>query len=180
MQAKELIETRRSIRKFKDTAVTTELIKEVILLASNAPSWKNTQTPGYIAVTDPAKKTEIAENATMTFSHNKDIINGAPALIVLTTEDGICGYEPDGKPTTSKGTHWQSFDAGIAAQTLCLAAHELGLGTVILGIYQEDKVQQILGLPENKKVSALIPIGFPAEAPEKRKRKTVDELLQIV
>lgn len=180
MQAKEIIETRRSIRRFKDTPVTAELLRQVIGLASNAPSWKNTQTAGYIAVIDPAKKSELAEKATMTFSKNKNNINGAPALIVLTTKDGISGYEPDGKPTTSKGEHWQSFDAGIAAQTLCLSAHEFGLGTVILGIFQEDKVKEILGLPEDIKVSALIPIGFPDEQPDKRPRKSVDELLTII
>ncbi|MCR5143457.1 MAG: nitroreductase family protein [Ruminococcus sp.] len=180
MQAKELIETRRSIRRFKDTPVTPELLRQVVDLASNAPSWKNSQTAAYIAVTDTAVKTKIAEDATMAFSKNKDNINGAPALIVLTTRDGVSGYEPDGKASTSKGEHWQSFDAGIAAQTLCLSAHEYGLGTVILGIYQEDKVREILGLPEDIKVSALIPIGFPDEQPDKRPRKSADELLRIV
>ncbi|MBR1723613.1 MAG: nitroreductase family protein [Ruminococcus sp.] len=180
MQAKELIETRRSIRKYKDTAVSADLLREVVELASNAPSWKNSQTAGYIAVLDPQVKQQIAEQATFTFSKNKDNINGAAALIVLTTADGVSGYEPDGKPTTAKGEHWQSFDAGIAAQTLCLAAHEYGLGTVILGIYDEAKVKEILSLPENIKVSALIPIGYADEAPAKRKRKTVDELLTIV
>lgn len=180
MDAITMIEERRSIRKYKDTAVSEELIRKVVQLASNAPSWKNTQTSGYIAVTSAEKKNEIAEQATMKFSHNKDIINSATALIVLTTEDGICGYESDGSASTTKGSHWQSFDSGIAAQTFCLAAHELGLGTVILGMFSEEKVKEILAIPEGRSVSALIPLGYADESPDKRKRKEVDELLTIV
>lgn len=180
MQAKELLETRRSIRKFTDKQISRELIEQVTELAANAPSWKNTQTVSYICVCDADKKRELAERATMTFSHNKDIINSAPAVMVLVTSDGVSGYEKDGTATTSKGSHWQSFDAGIAAQTLCLAAHELGLGTVILGIYSEEKVREILDIPDGMSVSALIPIGYADEQPQKRPRKSVEELLKIV
>ena len=180
MDAKTLISTRRSIRKFSDKAVSKELIAEAVAIAADAPSWKNSQTAAYIAILDPAIKAEIAEKATFTFSKNKNNINGAPALIVLTTRDGISGYEPNGDPTTSKGSHWQSFDAGIAAQTFCLAAHELGLGTVILGIFDEARVKEILGLENGISVSALIPVGYPDEAPDRRPRKSVDELLTVI
>lgn len=180
MQAVELLETRRSIRKFTGEPISRELIEHTAALAANAPSWKNTQTASYICVCDPVKKSELAEQATMTFSHNRDIINSAPALVVLLTCDGISGYEKDGSVTTSKGSHWQSFDAGIAAQTFCLAAHELGLGTVILGIYSEDKVRELLEIPDGFSVSALIPIGYADEQPEKRPRKSVGEILKIV
>ena len=81
--------------------------------------------------------------------------------------------------STSKGTHWQSFDAGLAAEAFCVAAHEAGLGTVILGIYDEGKVKAVLNLPETESVSALIPIGVPAESPAAPKRKDVSELLRI-
>ena len=89
------------------------------------------------------------------------------------------GYERDGSFSTSKGTHWQSFDAGLAAEAFCVAAHDAGLGTVILGIYDEGKVKAVLNLPETESVSALIPIGVPAESPAAPKRKDVSELLRI-
>lgn len=115
----------------------------------------------------------------MGFQKNIDTLHGAPALVVLTTVNGRSGYERDGSFSTSKGTHWQSFDAGLAAEAFCVAAHEAGLGTVILGIYDEGKVKTVLNLPETESVSALIPIGVPAESPAAPKRKDVSELLRI-
>ncbi len=69
------------------------------------------------------------------------------------------------------------FDAGIATQTLCLAAHEHGVGTVIMGIFDAEKVAELLQIPENEVVVALVPIGYPDEEPNAPKRKAVDELL---
>lgn len=101
----------------------------------------------------------------MGFQKNIDTLHGAPALVVLTTVNDRSGYERDGSFSTSKGTHWQSFDAGLAAEAFCVAAHDAGLGTVILGIYDEGNVKAVLNLPETESVSALIPIGVPAESP---------------
>lgn len=115
----------------------------------------------------------------MNFEHNKNIILKAPMLVLITTVSSRSGYERDGSFSTSKGTHWESFDAGIAAQTFCLAAHEKGLGTVIMGIYDEDKVIATAGVSKGQKVSAMVAVGFPYEAPEMPKRKSVDELLTI-
>ena len=108
-----------------------------------------------------------------------DVLNVASCLMVLTTVNKRSGYERDGSFSTSKGEHWQSFDAGVAAQTFCLAAYEKGLGTVILGVYDGEKVAEVLEIPEEKSVSALIPIGYPAEEPKAPKRKDVEELLSI-
>ena len=99
---------------------------------------------------------------------------------MLTTVDKISGYDPDGSPTTSKGEHWQSFDAGIACEAFCLAAYEYGLGTLIMGIYDEDKVKEILSLPENEKVSALIALGYPDEQPNAPKRKDIEEIAKFI
>ncbi len=180
METLKCIETRRSIRKYADTPVTKEEIEAVISAALNAPSWKNTQTAGYVVVTNQEKKQYIADNCVLNFANNQNIINSAPALVILTTKDNISGYERDGSATTSKGSHWQSFDAGIAAQTLCLAAHDLGLGTVILGIYDEAKVAEAINLPEGYSVSTLIPIGRPAADVPTVKRKALEDKLTII
>ena len=72
------------------------------------------------------------------------------------------------------------FDAGVASQTFCLAAHEQGLGTVIMGIFDEDKVAELINMPEDREMVALIALGYPAEEPVAPKRKTVDDLLSIM
>lgn len=80
-----------------------------------------------------------------------------------------------------KVLHWQSFDAGIAAQTSCLAAHALGVASVILGIFDENKIKSICNLPENQDVMALIAIGYPLETEkEAPKRLDVNEMLDFI
>ena len=72
------------------------------------------------------------------------------------------------------------FDAGIACQTLCLAAWAQGLGTCIMGIYDEDKVPALLEVPEDQYVTAIVSMGYPAETPKAPKRKPLEEKVQYV
>ena len=113
------IKSRRSIRKFTDEAVTKEQIEEIVDIARFAPSWKNSQSVRYLCIMDKAVKDKIAEEAVMNFEWNTTIMKGAPALVLVLTVDKRAGYERDGSASTSKGEHWQSFDAGIAAETFC-------------------------------------------------------------
>ena len=76
----------------------------------------------YVAVLDNDLKNRIADECTKKFPWNTENIHEAPALIVLCTVKGLSGYEPNGEASTTKGTHWQSFDAGMAADHFCLAA----------------------------------------------------------
>lgn len=180
MEALECIKTRRSVRKFTEQPVDRALLEQVVAAAAYAPSWKNTQIARYTVVTDPAKKQRLADECMMDFAFNQKTSSHAPALVVVTAITGRSGYERDGSFSTSQGTHWQSFDTGVAAQTFCLAAHALGLGTVIMGIFDEAKVRAVLDLPAEQMVSAIIAIGHPAEQPVCPKRKDVDTLLQFV
>ena len=100
-------------------------------------------------------------------------------MMVITTVNSRSGYERDGSFTTSKGTHWQSFDAGIAAQTFCLAAHEAGIATVIMGIFDEEKVKEVIDVPDGQSVSALVAIGYADDEPEAPRRKSAEELLTV-
>jgi len=179
MNAIDCIKERRSIRKFSDKEVTADVISGVVATAAYAPSWKNSQTTRYIAVLDKEIKNRLAKECMMGFEYNIGTASGAPAMVVVTTINNRSGYERDGSATTSKGTHWQSFDAGIATQTFCLAAHEAGLGTVIMGIFDEKKVAEVVGLPEGQSVSALVAIGYAAEEPAAPRRKSAEELLTV-
>ena len=174
------IKTRRSIRKFTGEKVSHDVIREIVDAASYAPSWKNTQITRYIVVEDEALKNKIAEDCVMNFSFNTKNIKGAPQLVVVTYRKGICGYERDGSFTTSKGDKWQNFDTGIATQTFCLAAHEKGVATVILGVFDDKDVAEALNLPDDREVAALIAMGYAeGDAPDAPARKSVDELLEI-
>lgn len=170
---------RRSIRHYTEQPVSEQEIRTILETARFAPSWKNSQTARYYAVLSPELKNQIAEQGTLDFSKNKYNIQNAPALMILTSVRNLSGYEPDGSFTTSKNTHWESFDAGIAAQTFCLSAYAHGFGTLIMGIFDEQKISAILNLPENETVSALIALGHAEKMPDAPARHTVGEILKI-
>ncbi len=178
MTPSELIMGRRSIRNFSDKQVSEELIKEIVTEASYAPSWKHTQITRYIAVTGEVKD-RIADECCTAYAKNGEIIKNAAVLMVITYIKNRSGFERDGSYSTNKEGGWQMFDAGIATQTLCLAAHEHGLGTVIQGIFDDEKVASILDVPAEREVVCLVSMGYPAESPDAPKRKPIDELLEF-
>ena len=175
MTAKECIKGRRSIRAYSQEPVSHELIAEVVETASYAPSWKHTQIVRYIAV-EGELKDKIAA-CTSAYARNGEIIAAAPMVMVVTIIKGRSGFERDGSFSTHRGEGWQMFDAGVASEAFCLAAHEKGLGTVIMGIFDDDKVAELLELPEGRDVIALIPVGYPAETPTAPRRKPVEEMV---
>ena len=150
MQTLDAIKARRMIRKFTEEPVSHEVLEKIVEASAYAPSWKNTQTARYIIIEETALKDRIAREAVMGFEWNTGIILGAPVLVVL----------------------------GIAAQTFQLAAHECGIGSVVMGIFDETQVKEILSLDDSLNVSALIAIGHPAVSPTVPARKSVQELLQ--
>ena len=178
MTAKDCIKGRRSIRKFKEQPIDRELLSEIIETASYAPSWKHTQITRYIAVTGELKD-KLAAECTSAYPKNGEIITQAPMLIVVTYIKGRSGFERDGSFSTVRGASWQMFDAGVAAQTFCLAAYEKGLGSVIMGIFDEAKAASLLNIPEERELVALIPVGYPDETPVAPRRKPVEELLSF-
>lgn len=175
------IKERRSIRKFKAEKVSKETINSIVEAASFAPSWKNTQITRYTVIDDPKIKEEIASECVLDFAYNAKTIVNAPQLVVVSCVLGRSGFEKDGSFSTSKEDRWENFDAGVAAQTFCLAAHDLGVGTVILGIFDDGKVAETVNLPEGEMVVALIPMGYPeGDAPSAPKRKSVEELVRFL
>lgn len=176
------IKERRSIRRFQEKAVPRELIEEVVEVARFAPSWKNTQTARYIVIDDKEKIAALAnEKCTFGFDFNIKTIAKAPAVVLLTIVEGRSGFEKDGTFSTPKGDRWQTFDAGIAAQTFCLAAYEKGLGSVILGYFDDDEIKKVVEIPEGQQVGAIIPIGFlPEKETAAPPRKEVGELLTFI
>ena len=176
MEVRDCLKGRRSIRKFTAQAVAPELIADLIETTSYSPSWKHTQICRYVAVTGELKD-RIAEECTSFYPHNCEIIKSAPLLMVQCFIKNRSGFERDGSYSTPRNEGWQMYDAGVASQTFCLSAYDKGIGSVILGIFDFAKVAEILEVPEDRDVIALIPIGYPDEAPVAPRRKPVEDLL---
>jgi len=67
------------------------------------------------------------------------------------------------------------FDLGIATQTICLTAHDLGLGTVVVGLFDHDKAKEAVEVPEGYELAALIPLGYAAKGSAAPKRQEINE-----
>ena len=175
METVKAIKERRSVRKF-DTSreVSKELIESVIDVARFAPSWKNTQVTRYYVLTGEAKD-KLADCTTI-WAKNGDIMRGAPMVVALSVVDKRSGYERDGSASTPLGAGWQMFDSGIACQTFCLAAHDAGLSSVIMGLY-DDNAADVIGIPEGQILTAVIAVGYAAEEPAAPNRKEVSDLV---
>ena len=180
MEYLEAMKGRRSIRKFTEQKVSRETLEKIVEAARFAPTWKNSQTARYVAVEDRALIDRIADEATMGREHNRGIIRSCQTLIVLTSVKGICGYEPDGSFSTNKGNEWQMFDAGIAAEAFTTTAYNFGVASVIMGIFSDEKVGELIGLDDSRVVSALIAIGYADQPPREPVRKDVSEYLTFI
>jgi nitroreductase len=99
----------------------------------------------------------------------------APLVVVLCGKKGISGFKK-GEAATVKGD-WLMFDTGIAMQSLCLAAHGHGLGTVVVGLFDHKKVEEIIGVPQNVEVVAMTPLGHPASQGNPPRRKELSEFV---
>ena len=174
MDLMDAIKGRRSIRKYKSDPVAEETLHTLMEAVRWAPSWANTQCWKVIVVKDPKMKSEVA-GALPKSNPALSSIMEAPLLLILCRVKGISGYY-QGQPRTVKGD-WLMFDTGLAMQNLCLAAHALGLGTVIIGMFDHKGVEKILGVPQDVEVVAMTPLGYPTTVGNIPKRKELSEFV---
>lgn len=169
METQQCIAQRRSVRRFTDQDISNEQLRELMQAARLAPSWANTQCWEFIIVRDPAIKAKLAETMPETNPARKTTIN-APVVLVACGKLGKSGFYK-GSAATSKGDNWYLYDVGLATQNISLAAHALGLGSVILGLFDADAAGKVLNLPDSVKVVTLMPLGVPVKESKAPPRK---------
>ena len=158
METIKCIKERRSIRKFKDDKIEDNIINEIIDAASYAPSWKNSQIARYIVIENREVIDKIADECVLGFEYNTKTLKKSPVLVIVNVEIGKSGFEKDGSYSTPKEDR-----------------------TVIMGIFDEYKVAEIVDIPENQKIVAFIAMGYPqGDIPAAPKRKPVDELVTYI
>ncbi len=141
------IRLRRSVRRYRPDPVPRELIERVMDAARWAPSAVNMQPWQFVVLTDPERRRALAKSTGIAGVVLQSHVAEAPVLIAL------CGDE--------RRSSWYIHDCCLASQNLMLAATALGLGTCWIGLFDEAKVWQALGLPEGMRVVGLITLGYP-------------------
>lgn len=175
MDGKKLLKTRTSVRKYQDELVSKEIMDQVIELARWAPSWKNYQVARYNLIEDKDVINSIANLGVNNFIYNEKTLKNAKSICVLSYVKGVSGTH-EGELATSK-SDWEIFDAGIAAHQFCLSCYEYGVGTVIMGIIDAEKIAELIDLPDNEAVASLIVYGYhDGEYPAPRPRKDIEEI----
>ena len=163
MQTLEAIKTRRSIRKYQDRPVEEEKILALMEAVQQAPSWSNLQCWEMVLVREQTVKQRISELsyvesffAAYGFKANpaQKALAQAPLVIVACADPGRSG--------TLLGQQFYMADMGIATQNLMLAAHELGLASVYIGVFDEEALKVLLGIPAHIRIVGLFPVGYSA------------------
>jgi len=179
MEVFEAIRTRRSVRRFLDKPVEEDKLQKILDAVRMAPSWANRQCWRFVVVKDAAMREKISELsyvesffAPLGYKANPSKKGVAEAPVVI-----VACADPE-----QSGVIWSQYyyltDIGIASQNLMLAAHALGLGSVFVGVFDEEKLKELLSIPPNIRVVGVFPVGYPRE--EKKEgppRKPLSELV---
>ncbi len=170
----EIVTARRSIRRFESRPIENEKMMRILGAARWSPSWANTQCWELIAVEDAKLLQSLADELSPRNPATIAVAKG-PVTLAICAQKKKSGYY-NGQQSTTLGD-WLMFDLGIITQTICLAAHAEGLGSVVVGFFQHENVKELLGVPEGYEVVALLPIGYPDHAPSPPKRRDVKDFL---
>jgi len=168
----QVLKGRRSIRNYQDQAVPEEVLNLILEAVQWSPSWANTQCWEVVVVKDPEIKRRLQETLSQGNPATRAMVE-APAVLVLCGKQGISGFYK-GQGTTKLGD-WFMFDLGLATQSLCLAAWNLGLGTVVVGLFDHNLAAAVLGVPEGYELVAMLPLGYPAKHPAAPRRRAISE-----
>jgi nitroreductase len=160
------IKDRRSVRAYKPAPIPGDMLRRVLDAGRLAPSAKNRQEWRFIVVQDPAVKERVVEA-----TNRQDFAGTAPVMLVF------CSTEDD--YTMRCGQKGSSVDTSIALAYVTLAAVAEGLGTCWLGSYYEDKVKEALGIPPEARVVGMTPLGYPADEPAVKGRKSFEEVVSF-
>jgi nitroreductase len=162
----ELVKSRYACRSYHSQPVEQEKLLRVLEAARLAPSGSNRQPWKFIVVRDPEVKKQL-----MRACANQRFIAAAPVVIVG------CGLMPD--RLMSSGVPGDPVDVAIAMTHLSLAATAEGLATCWIGAFSQEDVREVLGIPPTVKVIELMTLGYPADGPRPKNRKSLPEIVAL-
>lgn len=160
------IATRKSVRSYQDRDIPGETLTRVLEAARLAPSASNRQEWRFVVVRDASTRKRLAEA-----SSRQRFVGEAPVVIV-------CCAETDGR-LMECGLPCFSIDLAIAIDHITLCAAAEGLGTCWIGAFNEGQVKQVLGIPPEIRVVAVLPVGYPKDpAPVEKSRLPMTRIVK--
>jgi nitroreductase len=175
MTLDDIIQTRRSVRKFKDAPVTRGQIEACIEAARLAPSACNSQPWHFSVFDEPRAKAAFCEAVFTGIYKSMLFFKEAPVIIAVSAKIG--GNIITRLGSVISGTKFYLTDLGIAGQNLVLKAADLGLATCWIGWFDNKKAKKALALPPGHAIQLIIALGHADEAPPARPRKALKEIL---
>ena len=173
----EAIQHRRSVRKFQAKPIEDEKLNEILEAARLAPSGNNRQPWFFVVIKDELMKQEVARA-----TNNQAWIASAPVVIVAVADicarsENFAGMFLD-EETSGFDLKRVIRDTAIAISHILLEVDNQGLGACWCGAFTQEGIRPVLGIPEDKFVLAVIPVGYPAEEPKAKPRKTLEEIIK--
>jgi nitroreductase len=170
----DLVKARQSVRKYLDKPIEREKIERCLEAARLAPSASNSQPWSFIVIEDPRLKDAVARNTFNKLISFNSFSLQAPVLIILISERSSFLNKV---AEAIKDKQFSLIDIGITAEHLCLQAAEEGLGTCMLGWFNEKGVKRLLNIPLSKRVELIITVGYPESTIIRpKKRKPIDQI----
>ncbi len=161
-----LINQRQSVRKYAHQTVEKEKLMRCLEASRLAPSASNSQPWKFIVIDEPKLKNKVAKETFSTLVNFNKFVLDAPVIIAITLEKPPIVNRIGGR---LKKRSWKLIDLGIAAEHFCLQAEEEGLGTCMIGWYNEKEIKELLNIPKTKDLALLISLGY---APKDYKLRT--------
>jgi len=164
MELKDAIRRRESVREYIDKPVPEEKLRNVLEAARLAPSAMNSQPVKLVVVRDVKRRRELAHAA-----NGQSFVAEAPVVIAAVATNTA--------HVMSCGIPSHPVDLAICVSYMTLAAVDEGLGTCWIGAFSQEKVKNILGIPDKYRVVALLPLGYPKRERGLKLRKSFEEVV---
>lgn len=149
------IKRRRSIRKYSDKEIEKEKLELILESARLAPSATNQQKWFFYVIKDLETRIKIAMSMPMGANQ---FVKDSPVVVVGCTRPSDLLHKV---ASVILQKSWVETDVAIALEHMVLAAAELDVGSCWLGIFDEKKIKEILNIPKNNKIVALLTLGYP-------------------
>jgi nitroreductase len=168
----DLINSRQSDRKYSDKPIEKEKLERIIEAGRMAPSACNAQPWKFIVVTDPELVLKVADAASAKLIGMNSFVAQAPAILVIVREKPNMSSKVG---ATIKNKDYSLIDIGITTENICLQAKAEGIGSCIIGWFDERKVKKLLVIPKSKRVELIITLGYSLSEQREKRRKPAAE-----